>query len=261
MISILVVILTGIILAPLSCIMLWGRYVSFTDSLIHSCIFGGFISHLFGINIVLAMILSGVLLWVIATNSYRRQNNHQIVKSKIDINTLYLISMFMSSIAISLGVNYNQLLFGNLLFVTYENLFQLITIAVIIYSFLWKYRRDIYLMSLDIDLAAGLGVKVQFLQKCCLLLIITTVSIVIKVLGGGFFIVGAMILPSIIAVNISKNPSQMLIYSVIISTTNNIFSIVVSEKLDLDFAPLTIICGFILYSGIIGMKNFFLKIK
>lgn len=257
MLAILVVLLTSIALAPLSCIMLWGRYISFTDSLIHSCIFGGFISQVLHIDSIFGILLSGLCLWTIAINLY--DNCRNTGSQRIEITNLYLISMFMSSVAIGFGVNYNKMLFGNLLFADKVDLAQLVLVIAIIYSFIFKYKSDIYLMSLDEDFARGLGVRVGFLQKCSLLLIIMTVSLVIKILGGGFFIVGAMLLPGVIAVNLSTNPSQMLYISCLISLFNSGLSIYFSEYFDIDFAPLTIILGSTIYSCIKISKVFIKK--
>lgn len=259
MLSIIVVILSGIALTPLSCIMLWGRYISFTDSLIHACIFGGFISQILQIDSLFGMILSDIFLWCIAINVSFRQDNYTVIRSGIaNINILYLISMFMSSIAIGFGVNYNQLLFGNILFVTEKNLIELIIFIIIIFIFLIKYKKDLYLMYLNEDLALGLGIKVHFLQKFSLLLIIFTISLVIRILGGGFFIIGAMILPSMIALIFSTNPSYMIIIATFISIINNLISIIISENFDIDFSPTTIIFGSMTYF-FIKIGSFFIK--
>lgn len=242
MLTVLLVILIGIALAPLSCLMLWGRYINFTDSLMHACIFGALIHQILQIDIGLSILISGFLVWIISIFLQidpRMKNNNA--------NVLYLTSMFMSSLAIASNTQYLHLLFGNILFVSLSEIIITLCIIAVIFLYIYKYKNEIVLTNINQTLARNVGIKAALIQNTTLLIIICSVSFFVKIMGGGFFIIAAMMLPGMISFHWSNNPTQMIKIACLIAAVNNACAVLISELFDIAFAPLTIIIGFIMY--------------
>lgn len=228
------IIFIGMCLAPLSCIILWNRFNNFSDSIIHSCMFGGLISQLTNLDIGISILISSLIIWIISVNI------------KYDNNIVYLSSMFLSAIATLFG-KYDHVLFGDIIFIDYYDLIIIILLGAIVNIYIYKYYRDLVLMSINLDLSINSNINVNFHRNFSLFLIIATIALSIKIIGGSFFIIGSMILPGMIGRLFSKNPYNMIINSIIIGFLINMASISFAHFYEVNFASINIIIGFIFY--------------
>ncbi|MFO1130247.1 MAG: metal ABC transporter permease [Rickettsiales bacterium] len=243
MISSLIVIILGIGLSPLSCIMLWNRYISFTDSLVHACVFGGWIHYIFNLHLAISC---GIACFIVFIISYILDNNSQL-NSGNKGNILYLSAMSLSAIAIAFKIDYIGLLFGDILFIDENLIFIIILFCIFVFLYIKIFYKQIILISLSKEFANSLKIPVNFVENTSLIIIIAGIILSIYTIGGGFFVIASMMIPAMVANNLSKTPIQMILNASVISIIVNITSILISENYDIAFAPITIIIGFIFY--------------
>lgn len=245
MTSIVIVLILGLSMSPLSCLMLWNRYISFTDSLVHACVFGGLINYIFDINLGICFVIACLFILLIADflNYIGNKTNSSFIRS----NILYLCSMAVSGFAIAFKIDYSAILFGNIFFINEALLLVICLYSALVFLYMKIFYQEIIIISLNKLLAQSLGIKVRLIENLSLIIIILGICISIYTLGGGFFIIAAMMLPGMIANNLANSPNNMIIYSLVASIFINIVAIYISEYYDLAFSAITIVIGFMLY--------------
>ena len=241
------VILISLITAPLSCIILWHRLGNFADALIHSSIFAAVLSHVFGLNLLSSLLASGMFIWLLSYFlSLRNESQGIAFKRENSANVLYLSAIFMSCISVISKSDYSYLLFGTILLVDELDLIWLLGCAIFVLGFLYYLRREIVLIGLNEDLAR-MESNVELIRNIVLLMIILAVSIVIKTCGGSFFLVAGMLIPGLIARNVSSTPKGMITTAIISNLFISCSAFILTEIYDLVFAPLVVIVGFVCY--------------
>lgn len=229
---ILAVILISILFSPLGCVLLWQRQAYFADGLAHSCLLASSLSVALDLEIwfvapVVAMIFS--IMFLVA-----RKNG-----SSAAIN---LVSSLLFSIGIIIAsklpnkVNLNNLLFGDIISISYRDLVVVFVITIISGVFLWKRLRDVILFSLSPDLARSSGVNTGFLEFVFLSFLAIVLSVTMKMVGS-LLASSMLILPAFSASLVSRNPMQMVFLSILFAVFSGILGIIISFHFDFPTSP------------------------
>ncbi|HJD59429.1 MAG TPA: metal ABC transporter permease [Rickettsia endosymbiont of Omalisus fontisbellaquei] len=241
---ILALILISCIFAPLGCIALWKRYIYFGDGLAHSSFLAASISIIAHFPLIysglIVAILFSLFVFIFKNNSEKNA-------------VINLISSFM--LAVALVINYFtssqnnivNLLFGDILSVSFNDLIILGVVLVTIISFLVYFYNQILLIIINRDIAVIKGLKVNIIELIFLLLLSLSVFSAIKIVGA-LMVTAILLIPAMIARFIAYSPSQMIIISVLISLFINFCAALISFYFDLPLTPIVIIIGVFIYS-------------
>ena len=247
---ILALILISCIFAPLGCIALWKRYIYFGDGLAHSSFLAASIS----VIAHLPLICSGIIVAVLFSFFVFIFKNNSEKNAVIN-----LISSFMLAVALiinyftSLQNNIVNLLFGDILSVSFNDLIILAMVLIIIIGFIVYFYDQILLIIINRDIAVIKGLNVNVIELIFLLLLSLSVFSAIKIVGV-LMVTAILLIPAMIARFIAYSPSQMIIISILISLFINFCAALSSFYLDLPLTPLFIILGTFIY-GLLYLKR------
>lgn len=199
----------------------------FSDALGHSALTGIALGVVLGIdNELVSMVAFGVLLALIITK----------VRSAGTASADTVISVF-SSAAIALGLvilsagggfsKYSSYLIGDILSVTPSEI-ALLAVTLVIVTAIWYFLYNkLMLVSINRELAASRGVRVNLVENLFVVLVAVVVMLSIKWVGV-LLINSLLILPAACARNFAKNSRQYLFGSVGISLFSGIGGVIAS---------------------------------
>lgn len=212
----------------LSTMIVNNKLAYFSDALGHSAYLGIGLGLLLGVSesstipiMIFAIIFSLLLV---------------IVKKRFNESPDTVIGI-ISSISIALGIivlsnfggmqKFSQLLVGDLLLVTKEQLLPLVFVALIVGSVFLIIYKKLILISVDTSLARSKNINPMIYEILFMIIIAITVAISINIIG--ILLVSALfILPGAISKLISNNLNQYLIIAVITSVICSIIGLVIS---------------------------------
>ncbi|WP_417904897.1 metal ABC transporter permease [Candidatus Tisiphia endosymbiont of Micropterix aruncella] len=242
-IIILTIILISLIFAPLGCISLWKKYIYFGDGLSHASLLAGSISILAHLPVVYSGLVVAVIFAILVFTLKHRSGGSSVVM---------LISSFMLSLALVVGYMYplqikiTNLLFGDILSASLNDILTLSIILIFVISFVWYFYSQIILIVINRDIAQIKGVKVRTIELAFLLLLSLSVFSTIKIVGA-LLVTSILLIPAMTARMISSNPAQMIINSVIVALIVDFLGLVVSLYLDIPITPIITVINTIVY--------------
>lgn len=241
---ILVLILLGLILAPLGCLVLWNRYSYYGDGLAHSSMLAVVLSSIMNIHLVLASIINAVIFTYLVYKTKKKSEQNASIGM---ISSLMVAASLILSSLYPNNINLEQILFGDLMLVSQEDLYYLAAIFVVIVTFFATTYKKLILMIISKDIANLKGIKVELIEYSFLLILSFAVICTIKIVGV-LLVTSILIIPAMTARLISSSPLQMIFLSVIIIQIMNLSGVILSFYGDLPFAPVIIVSGGVLYS-------------
>lgn len=200
---------------PLGTFVVWRRMSYFGDTLSHAALLGiafGFLLHinLFYSVIFITLILALGLLWLEAQKQLPIDTLLGILAHSALSLGLVVISL-MNNIRIDL-MGY---LFGDLLSVTFIDVYQIIIcVALIGILLLWRWN-DFLFITVSEELAFSHGINIQFTKLLLTLLLALTIGIAMKFVGA-LIITSLLIIPAATAKYYSKTPEAMALIAIII---------------------------------------------
>jgi len=240
---ILTSILIALIFAPLGCLALWKKYVYFGDGLAHASLLAGSVS----IILALPLIYSGIIVAIFFAGLVFKFKDISGTNAVVN-----LISSFMLSVALILAisrpsqVNINQLLFGDIISASGDDLTILLIILIFVYIFIGVYYRQILLIVLSNGIAQIKGVKVRTIELLFLILLSISVFSTIKIVGS-LLVTSILLIPAMAAKLVSRTPFKMIVLSVLIALSSNLLGLSASFYLDVPIAPVIIVIQSIIY--------------
>jgi zinc transport system permease protein len=240
-------ILIGLIFAPLGCLVLWKRYVYFGDGLAHASMLAGIVSVMAGIPIFYAGILSTC---IFAFTIFKLKNNSGN-NAAIGLTASMMIATSLVLSYSSAGqINITKYLVGDIITASNQDITTLFCILTIVTLFFVLSYKDLILIILSKDVAGARGVKVKYLDLAFLAILSFSVLSTIKIVGA-LLVTSIILIPAMTARIIAKSPLSMIGFAVFFALLMNFFGIILSFYADIPFAPVIILCGGVMYVGVL----------
>ncbi len=236
-------ILISLIFSPLGCISLWKKYVYFGDGLSHASLLAGSISILIHLPLLYGGFIVAIIFAILVFMLKNRSNGGSIV---ILVSSFMLSSALLLSYINPLRINITNLLFGDILSTSLNDLLILSIILVFVVFFIWYFYNQIILIVINRDIAQIRGVKVKTIELAFLVLLSLSVFLTIKIVGA-LLVTSILLIPALSARVISSNPAQMIINSVFVSLIVNLLGLATSFYLDIPTTPIITIINTIIY--------------
>lgn len=248
----------ALVTGPLGCFVVWRRLSFFGDTLAHSALLGVLLSISLNINVSLTIFVVSSLVALIllrlekSTNLAGDSLLGLISHSSLAIGLVIL--GFLSFIRFDvLGV-----LFGDILSVNTNDLLFIwigggLILAVLLY--IWK---PLFASTVNYELAEAEGMNPERVNAIFTILLAALIAISIKMIGV-LLITGLLIIPTAMARNLSNNPKQMVVLSIIGGLLSVFIGLYASFEINTASGPSIVVVALILFilSLIrIGKKNY-----
>ena len=204
----------ALVAGPLGCFVVWRRLSFFGDTLAHSALLGVLLSITFNINVSITIFAVSSL---VALLLLRLQKTTNLAGDSL----LGLISH--SSLAIGLVIlgflsfirfDIMGVLFGDILSVNTNDILAVWIGGGLILLVLWYIWKPLFASTVNFELAEAEGMRPERVNAIFTILLAALIAISIKMVGV-LLITGLLIIPTAMARNLSNNPKQMVILSII----------------------------------------------
>ena len=204
----------ALVAGPLGCFVVWRRLSFFGDTLAHSALLGVLLSITFNINVSITIFAVSSL---VALLLLKLQKSTNLAGDSL----LGLISH--SSLAIGLVIlgflsfirfDIMGVLFGDILSVNTNDILAVWIGGGLILIVLWYIWKPLFASTVNFELAEAEGMRPERVNAIFTILLAALIAISIKMVGV-LLITGLLIIPTAMARNLSNNPKQMVILSII----------------------------------------------
>ena len=236
----------ALVTGPLGCFVVWRRLSFFGDTLAHSALLGVILSISFDINISLSIFGVSSLVALILL---RLQNTTNLAGDAL----LGLLSH--SSLAIGLVVlgflsfirfDIMGVLFGDILSVNVNDLIIIWSGGAIILFVLWLIWKPLFASTVNYELAEAEGMNPKRVNAIFTILLAALIAISIKMVGL-LLITGMLIIPCAMARNLSNNPKQMVVLSIIGGLLSVFVGLYASFEINTSSGPTIVTVAIILF--------------
>ena len=236
----------ALVTGPLGCFVVWRRLSFFGDTLAHSALLGVLISITLDINVSLTIFVVASLVAILLLRLERTTN-------LAGDSLLGLISH--SSLAIGLVIlgflsfirfDVMGVLFGDILSVNSNDLLVIWiggALILVVLSYIWK---PLFASTVNYELAEAEGMKPERVKAIFTILLAALIAISIKMIGV-LLITGLLIIPTAMARNLSDNPRQMVILSIIGGLLSVLIGLYASFEINTSSGPSIVVVALILF--------------
>ena len=236
----------ALVTGPLGCFVVWRRLSFFGDTLAHSALLGVLISITLDINVSLTIFVVASLVAILLLRLERTTN-------LAGDSLLGLISH--SSLAIGLVIlgflsfirfDVMGVLFGDILSVNSNDLLVIWiggALILVVLGYIWK---PLFASTVNYELAEAEGMKPERVNAIFTILLAALIAISIKMIGV-LLITGLLIIPTAMARNLSDNPRQMVILSIIGGLLSVLIGLYASFEINTSSGPSIVVVALILF--------------
>jgi zinc transport system permease protein len=179
------------------------RYSLMADTLAHVSLLGVTIGFLLNIYPLLSAVIISVLSAILIEKIRRTKRIPGDALLAIFISGSLALAIILFNLMGGAGMNLFAFLFGSVATVSVSDLYLITILSFLIIIFLNYFKKDLFLSSLDEDIARVDGIQVSLLNYILVILTAICVSLSIKIIGT--LLVGALIvIPVMTAINFKK---------------------------------------------------------
>ncbi|MWP62514.1 metal ABC transporter permease [Gilliamella sp. Pas-s25] len=228
--AILASLATGIVCALLSCFLVLKGWSLMGDAISHAVLPGIVLAYVAGIPIIIGAFASGLFCSV--ATGYIKENSRikEDTVMGIVFSGMFAFGLVLFS-KVDTSQHLNHILFGSVLGTSYDELKQIIFIAVIVSLLIIIKRRDLMLYCFDPVQAKVIGLPVKLLHYGLLSVLALTIVGSLKV-AGMILVIAMLIAPGITAFSLSKRFEWMLVIAVLVSTFSTVMGTLISYYID-----------------------------
>jgi zinc/manganese transport system permease protein len=229
----------------------------FSDALGHSALLGITLGILLGLNPTLVLIPFAVL--------FALGVNHLVQRSQLPadalLNIIYSSSLALAVVALSFVRSYrgsiHQLLFGDILGVSWLDLGLIFSLLVVAIGYLALTRRDQILLTLDGPLALSRGVDVRLHRLLFIVLLAVVVAISIKAVGV-LLISAFVVIPACASRLVSRHFNAYVLLAAALGGLCAVLGLLLSGAFDLPSGPCVVIVqlgGFLMALALVPLRT------
>ena len=236
----------ALVTGPLGCFVIWRRLSFFGDTLSHSALLGVTLAVSFDINIAFSVFIISSAVALILLKLQKTTN----LPGDALLGLLAHSSLAVGLVAIGflsfIRFDIMGLLFGDILSVTKNDLIIIWVGGAIILFVLKLIWKPLFASTVNYELADAEGMRPERVNAIFTILMAAIIAISIKMIGL-LLITGMLIIPAAMARNISNNPKQMVLFSIIGGLLSVIIGLFGSLEINTPSGPSIITAGLILF--------------
>ena len=230
----------------LGCFIIWRRLSFFGDTLAHAALLGVTMAVFFEINIAFSVffISSAVALILLKLQQTTKLPGDALLG--LLAHSSLAVGLVVIGFLTSIRFDIMGLLFGDILAVNQNDLLLIWiggALILLILKFIW---RPLFASTVNYELAEAEGMKPDKFNAIFTVLMAAVIAISIKIVGL-LLITGMLIMPAAMGRNLSNNPQQMVILSVIAGLLSVIVGLFSSLQFNTPSGPSIITAALILF--------------
>ncbi|WP_340608786.1 metal ABC transporter permease [Xenorhabdus bharatensis] len=228
--AIMAAIVVGTVCAVLSCYLVLKGWSLMGDAISHAVLPGIVLAFVAGIPLAIGAFLSGI--FCAFATGYLKE--HSRVKEDTVMGVVFS-GMFAFGLVLFTRIDTEQhlthILFGSILGITHNELFQIMCIAGFTLAVVLLKRKDFMLYCFDPNQAKVVGLPVKLLHYGLLSLLALTIVASLQAVGI-ILVIAMLISPGIIAFILCRSFERMMIVAIIASVTSSVLGTIVSFHID-----------------------------
>ena len=204
----------ALVTGPLGCFIIWRRLSFFGDTLAHASLLGVTMAVFFEINIAFSVFLISSIVALILLRLQKTTKLPGDALLGLLAHSSLAVGLVVIGFLTSIRFDIMGLLFGDILAVNQNDLLLIWiggSLILILLRLIWK---PLFASTVNYELAEAEGMKPDKYNAIFTVLLAAIIAISIKIVGL-LLITGMLIMPAAMARNLSNNPRQMVILSVI----------------------------------------------
>ena len=236
----------ALVTGPLGCFIIWRRLSFFGDTLAHSALLGVTLAFSFDINIAFSVFIISSAIALILLKLQKTTNLPGDALLGLLANSSLAVGLVVIGFLSYIRFDIMGLLFGDILAVNdYDLIIIWVGGAIILFvlKLIWK---PLFASTVNYELAEAEGMKPERVNAIFTILMAAIIAISIKMVGL-LLITGMLIIPAAMARNISNNPKQMVLFSIIGGLLSVVMGLFGSLEINTPSGPSIITAGLILF--------------
>ena len=236
----------ALVAGPLGCFVVWRRLSYFGDTLSHSALLGVTMAYTFDLNIALSVFLISSVIALILIQLQKKTNLPGDALLGLLAHSSLAVGLVVIGFLTFIRFDIMGLLFGDILAVTTNDIFVVWgggAVILIILKLIWK---PLFASTVNYELADAEGMRPERVNAIFTILMAAIIAISIKMIGL-LLITGMLIIPAAMARNISNNPKQMVLFSIIGGLLSVVIGLFGSLEINSPSGPSIITAGLILF--------------
>ena len=220
----------ALVTGPLGCFVVWRRLSYFGDTLAHSALLGVTLAYSLEFNIALSVFIISALIALILINLQKRTNLPGDALLGLLAHSSLAVGLVVIGFLSFIRFDIMGLLFGDILAVNVNDIIIIWiggAIILLVLKLIWK---SLFASTVNYELAEAEGLDPDKAKAIFTILMAAIIAISIKMVGL-LLITGMLIIPAAMARNISNNPQQMILFSVI----GGLLSVIIGLFTSLEF--------------------------
>ena len=236
----------ALVTGPLGCFIIWRRLSFFGDTLAHSALLGVTLAFSFDINIAFSVFIISSAIALILLKLQKTTNLPGDALLGLLAHSSLAVGLVVIGFLSFIRFDIMGLLFGDILAVTENDLIIIWVGGAIILFVLKLIWKPLFASTVNYELADAEGMKPERVNAIFTILMAAIIAISIKMIGL-LLITGMLIIPAAMARNISNNPKQMVLFSIIGGLLSVIIGLFGSLEINTPSGPSIITAGLILF--------------
>jgi len=236
----------ALVTGPLGCFIIWRRLSFFGDTLAHAALLGVTTAVFFEINIAFSVFLISSVVALILLKLQQTTKLPGDALLGLLAHSSLAVGLVVIGFLTSIRFDIMGLLFGDILAVNQNDLLLIWiggALILLILKFIW---RPLFASTVNYELAEAEGMKPDKFNAIFTVLMAAVIAISIKIVGL-LLITGMLIMPAAMGRNLSNNPQQMVILSVIAGLLSVIIGLFSSLQFNTPSGPSIITAALILF--------------
>ena len=236
----------ALVTGPLGCFVVWRRLSFFGDTLAHSALLGVTLSYTTEINMALSVFVISSIVALILLKLQKKTNLPADALLGLLAHSSLAIGLVVIGLLATIRFDLMGLLFGDILAVNVNDIAVVWiggAIILMVLKIIWK---PLFASTVNYELAEAEGMKPEKYNAIFTILLAAIIAISIKMVGL-LLITGMLIIPAAMARNLSDNPNQMVIFSIIGGLLSVIIGLFASLEINTPSGPSIITTGLILF--------------
>ncbi|MDA7802129.1 metal ABC transporter permease [Candidatus Pelagibacter sp.] len=250
----------ALVAGPLGCFVIWRRLSFFGDTLSHSALLGVTLALSFDINIALSVFFVSSAVALVLLKLQKTTNLPGDALLGLLAHSSLAVGLVVISFLSFIRFDIMGLLFGDILAVALNDIFIIWIGGVLILLVLKIIWKPLFASTVNYELAEAEGMNPARVNAIFTILMAAIIAISIKMVGL-LLITGMLIIPAAMARNLSNNPIQMVVYSVIGGLLSVIVGLFASLELNSPSGPSIITAALGLFILSLTKINKFTRLK
>ena len=236
----------ALVTGPLGCFIIWRRLSFFGDTLAHSALLGVTLAFSFDINIAFSVFIISSAIALILLKLQKTTNLPGDALLGLLAHSSLAVGLVVIGFLSFIRFDIMGLLFGDILAVTENDLIIIWVGGAIILFVLKLIWKPLFASTVNYELAEAEGMRPERVNAIFTILMAAIIAISIKMVGL-LLITGMLIIPAAMARNISNNPKQMVLFSIIGGLLSVVMGLFGSLEINTPSGPSIITAGLILF--------------